>query len=263
MSAGRPQPPSGATPRHLRARLEDGEAVVGSWLSLASCGAAEVLARAGFDFLVVDLEHSTTSLESTEALLRTIEGCGSTPLVRLSSLDAVQIKRVLDAGAQGIVIPQVRSCADLDAAAAAMHYPPRGVRGVGLSRAQGYGASFDAYRLAFAQSAMLVAQIENTEAVAHIDALVEHPDLSACLIGPYDLSASLGLIGQLEHPRVLEAVERVVSACRIAGIPAGFHQVAPDPAALRRLLDAGHRFIAYGVDFTFLDAGARAGLAAR
>lgn len=248
--------------RSLRERLAAGEAVVGSWLSLGSASAAEVLARAGFDFLVVDLEHSPTSLETTEALLRAIEGAGSTPLVRLSSLDDVQIKRVLDSGARGVVVPQVRSVADLDAATAAMHYPPTGRRGVGLGRAQGYGAGFDAYRERFVREAVLVAQVENREAVAAIDALVQHPHLSACLIGPYDLSASLGVIGQLDHPLVREAIARVLQSCRQAGVPAGFHQVAPEPAALQRLLAEGHRFIAYGVDFAFLDAGARGGLAA-
>ena len=129
----------------LKQRLRQGATVVGGWLSLGSPAIAEIYCRAGFDFVVVDLEHSTTSLEHTEAIIRTVDLAGSTPLVRISSLDSVQIKRVLDAGAHGVIVPMVKSEADVERAARAMHYPPRGDRGVGLGRAQAYGPGFRDY----------------------------------------------------------------------------------------------------------------------
>lgn len=244
----------------LRDRLRAGDAVLGTWLTLADPAVAEIMARAGFHFLTVDLEHSPLSLAQAAELIRTAELAGAAPLVRLSSLDAVQVKRVMDAGAHGVIVPMVKSAADVAAAHAALHYPPIGTRGVGLGRAQGYGEGFDAYRAWLAEHAVLVAQLEHVDALDHLDAILGHPGLDAILIGPYDLSASMGLPGQLEHPRVTAALDRIVAACTVHGVPAGIHQVEPDPAALRRVLDQGYRFVAYGVDFRMLAAAARAGV---
>ncbi len=247
----------------LKERLRAGATVLGGWLSLGSPAIAEIFCRAGYDFLVVDLEHTTTSLETTEQLIRTVDLCGAVPLVRLSSLDPVQIKRVLDAGAHGVVVPMVTCAGDVERAARAMHYPPRGDRGVGLGRAQAYGASFREYVEGFAGRAVLVPQIENREAVAQIDAILAHPDVDACLVGPFDLSASLGVPGDFEHPTFRAALDTIERAAARAGVALGFHQVAPNPSALRQKRQAGYRFLVYGVDFSLLDAACRDGVVVR
>lgn len=244
----------------LRARLRAGEAVVGSWLTLADPTVAELMARAGYAFLVVDLEHSPRSLDQAAELIRTAELAGATPLVRLSGQDPVQVKRVMDAGAHGIIVPMCNSREQLAAMHAAMHYPPVGSRGVGLARAQGWGEGFHAYRAWLDEEALLVAQIEHAAALPQLDALLSFPGLDAVLVGPYDLSASLSHPGQLDHPAVAEALATIEAACARHGVPAGIHQVEPDPVALRLRMQQGYRFLAYSVDFRMLAVAAREGL---
>lgn len=244
----------------LRQRLRAGEAVVGTWLTLDSPAVAEIMARAGFAFVTVDLEHSPLTLAQAADLIRTAELAGSAPLVRLSAGDPVQVKRVMDAGAHGIIAPMITRREQVEALHAAMHYPPLGSRGVGLARAQGYGEGFDRYRTWLAEHAVLVAQLEHVDALKQLDAILSSRVLDACLVGPYDLSASMGLAGQLDHPDVLAALDRIRAAAERHGVPAGTHLVQPDPPQLRRLLDQGYRFLAYSVDFRMLAVAARQGL---
>ncbi len=127
----------------LKQKMRSGQQTVGSWITLAHPAIAEIMARAGFDWLVVDLEHSVITIREAEELIRTISLCGATPLVRLTANDAAQIKRVMDAGAHGIVVPMVKTKEDAVRAVSAVQYPPTGTRGVGLARAQGYWATFN------------------------------------------------------------------------------------------------------------------------
>ncbi len=246
----------------LKRRLAEGGRSIGSWASLGSPAIVEIMCAAGFEWVAVDLEHSTTTLERTEELIRVISLAGKTPLVRLGSNDPVEIKRVMDAGAHGVIVPNVKSGDEVRAASRAMHYPPRGERGVGLARAQGYGTSFDGYRAWIAESALLVPQIESREAVDRIDEILAIPDVDAFLVGPYDLSASLGVTGQFSHPDYVRALTRVREAGDRHGKPAGIHVVEPDPAQLRQRVAEGFRLIAYSVDFRMIDAASRLGLRA-
>jgi 2-dehydro-3-deoxyglucarate aldolase len=245
---------------HLNRLLKGGRAAIGGWAALGSARAAEVLAKAGYDWVAVDLEHTGISISEASACIAAIRGAGCSALVRLTSADPVLAKRLLDCGADGLIVPDIRTRAQLEMMRAAMLYPPDGTRGVGLWRAQGWGADFDSYRREWPDRAVLVAQIESAEAMRNLAELFSFDGLSAAMVGPYDLSASLGCPGELDHPRVLQAVADVRAAGREAGVPVGVHVVEPDPAALRASLDAGDRFIAYGVDFRFLDAGVRTGL---
>jgi 2-dehydro-3-deoxyglucarate aldolase len=246
----------------LRRRLAAGEATVGTWITLGHPSIADVLARAGFDWLVVDMEHSVIGLREAQDLLRAADVAGVPGIVRLPSNDPVVAKRVMDAGAAGVMVPMVNSAADAEAAVAAVRYPPRGTRGVGLARAQGYGApgAFAAYRDRLDDEAVVVVMIEHVDAVAAIDSILAVDGVDAFIVGPYDLSGSLGVPGELEDPRVLAALETVHAAGRRHGVPGGLHVVEPEPARLRAALDAGHRFVGYGLDVRFLDAGARSGL---
>ena len=155
----------------LKEKIRNGELTVGSWITLGNTAIAEILANAGYDWLVVDLEHTTISIEQAGELIRIINLAGVTPLVRLTSNDENQIKRVMDAGAHGIIVPMVNNAEDAINAVAATRYPPAGTRGVGLSRAQGYGASFQNYLLwqsDMNSGPIVVVQIEHINAVSNL-----------------------------------------------------------------------------------------------
>jgi len=248
-----------AVSANLKSRLDGGAATVGGWAALGSARAAEVLARAGYDWVAIDLEHTGISLDQASACIAAISPfCPA--LVRLPSADPVLAKRLLDAGAEGLIIPDVRTLAQLQTMHAAMHYPPSGTRGVGLWRAQGWGADFDTYRTGWPARGVLAAQIESAEAMRNLPELLSFAGLDAAMVGPYDLSASLGTPGELDAPAVLDALATVRATGRDLGLAVGVHVVEPEPAALQGALDAGDRFVAYGVDFRFLDAGSRTAL---
>jgi 2-dehydro-3-deoxyglucarate aldolase len=247
---------------NLKRRIAENQILLGSWITLSHPAIAEIMAYAGFDWLVIDLEHSVITIGEAEVLLRTIGSAGVAPLVRLTSNDADQIKRVMDAGATGIVVPMVKSRQDSEAAVAAVYYPPRGTRGVGLARAQGYGASFEDYRAWLEEEAVVIVQIEHIAAVNDIEAILSVDGVDGFIIGPYDLSASLGVPGQFSHPDVVSALERVEREARRLGKPGGFHVVESDPEALARHVRNGYRFLGYSLDIRLLDVGCRTGLAA-
>ena len=149
----------------LKKKLINCEITIGSWITLGSTAITEIMAKAGFDWLVIDLEHSTISIDMAGEMIRIIDLAGVTPLVRLTSNDPDQIKRCLDAGAHGIIVPMVNSSLEAKNAVSAMHYPPKGYRGVGLGRAQGYGANFSQYINWQKDSSVLIVQIEHKKAI--------------------------------------------------------------------------------------------------
>jgi 2-keto-3-deoxy-L-rhamnonate aldolase RhmA len=245
----------------LKASLREGRFTLGSWISLGHAAIAEIMARAGFDWLVIDLEHSAIGIELAAELIRIIDLCGVPPLVRLTSNDPDQIKRVLDAGAHGIVVPMVNTRAEAERAVAATRYAPAGFRGVGLSRAQGYGARFKEYLQWQADGPIVIVQIEHRDAVDRLDEILTVPGVDGFIIGPYDLSCSMGIPGQFEHAKYLDAVRRIREAGKRIGSPAGLHIVEPDLGRLDAAIREGYAFVAYSVDFRVLDVGMRSGVA--
>ncbi|MEW5911503.1 MAG: aldolase/citrate lyase family protein [Thermodesulfobacteriota bacterium] len=241
----------------LKKKLAAGELTVGSWITLGHPGIGEIMARAGFDWLVVDLEHSTISLPQAGELIRAIDLCGVPVLVRLSANDPVQIKRIMDAGAHGVVVPMVNSAAEAEAAVRAVQYPPRGQRGVGLGRAQGYGAAFAEYKRWLQEEAVVIVQIEHIQGVKNLAAIVAVDGVDGCIVGPYDLSGSLGRPGDFAHPDLAKAMQAVLAQAARSGKPAGLHVVEPDPAELKRRVQEGYRFLAYSVDIRMLDVACR------
>lgn len=237
----------------LKGRLASGALTVGSWLTVGHGSVAEVMARAGFDFLVIDIEHSVIELSQVQELVRAIEPSGVASIVRLSSNDAVQIKRVMDTGATGVMVPMVASAAEAAAAVRAVHYPPKGTRGVGLARAQGYGADFDGYRTRLEREAVVIVMIEHVDAVERIDEILSVVGVDGYIIGPYDLSGSLGIPGRFDDPRVVELIDRVLEAGQRLGVPGGLHVVDPEPERFARHVAAGFRLLGYGMDLRFLD----------
>jgi len=244
----------------LKSRLAEGQVTVGSWLTLAHPAIAEIMARAGFDWLTIDLEHSVITIREAEELIRIVELLGVAPLVRLSVNDPVQIKRVMDAGAHGVIVPMVNSPADAEAAVEAVRYPPMGKRGVGLARAQGYGSSFDHYREWINRESVVIVQVEHIEAVDNLEAILAIEGVDGFIVGPYDLSGSLGVPGQFDHPSMKEAMERIKTVGLSSGKVFGIHVIEPNVEELRQRLDAGYSFVAYSLDIRMLDHACRSGL---
>ncbi|MBI3693967.1 MAG: 2,4-dihydroxyhept-2-ene-1,7-dioic acid aldolase [Acidobacteria bacterium] len=247
---------------HLKRDLRSHRVTIGSWITLAHPSIAEILARAGFDWLTVDLEHSVITIEQAGDLIRIIELCGVAPLVRLSFNDPVQAKRVMDAGAHGVIVPMVNSRAEAERAVAAVRYPPRGARGVGLARAQGYGAGFEEYRAWLERESVVIVQIEHIQAVEHLDEILRVEGVDGFLVGPYDLSGSLQVPGQFEHPAMLEALAEIRRVASARNAAAGYHVVHPRPDLVIEKIEQGYCFLAYSVDMLFLGEMCRHGVRA-
>jgi 2-dehydro-3-deoxyglucarate aldolase len=218
------------------------------------------MAAAGFDWLVLDTEHSVLELSEVQMLIQVLEGRGCPAIVRLTSNHPDQIKRVMDAGATGVMVPMIKTAADAEAAVRAVYYPPQGQRGVGLARAQGYGARFQQYRHWLEENAVIIAMIEHIDAVNAIDSILSVPGVDAYIIGPYDLSGSIGRPGEFDYPEVQAAIERVKDAGRRLGKPGGIHVVEPDVDQLRHNIQAGFSFLGYGLDIRILDTVCRSHL---
>ncbi|NQW04624.1 MAG: 2,4-dihydroxyhept-2-ene-1,7-dioic acid aldolase, partial [Acidobacteria bacterium] len=181
------------------------------------------MADAGFDWLAIDLEHSAIGLREAQELIRVIDAAGVAPLVRLTANDPNQAKRLLDAGAKGVIVPMVNTAAEATAAVAAVRYPPHGRRGVGLARAQGYGATFEEYLRIGEQNTVVVVQIEHADAVQNLQSILGVSGVDATIIGPYDLSGSVGLPGQFDAPAVTELLSTYEAVSRTTGVPMGYH----------------------------------------
>jgi 2-keto-3-deoxy-L-rhamnonate aldolase RhmA len=241
----------------LRERIASRTLTIGSWITLGHPSIAEIVAKAGFDWLVIDLEHSMIDLQQAAELIRTADLCGVPPLVRLTANDPDLIKRVMDAGAHGIIVPMVNSADEASAAVAATRYAPRGTRGVGLSRAQRFGPGFKDYLEWQKEGPIVLVQIEHRDGVARLEEILAVPDVDGFVIGPYDLSCSMGIPGQFERPEFVSALRRVLDTAKRLERPAGMHLVEPDLDRLDDAIRDGYTFIAYSVDFRILDVGLR------
>jgi len=245
---------------NLKQKLKNSEATIGSWITLAHPAIAEIMAKAGFDWLVVDLEHSVITIREAEELIRVIDLCNVVPLVRVSSNDPIQIKRVMDAGAHGVVIPMINSPEEAEKAVAAVRYPPRGIRGVGLARAQGYGINFNDYTEWVNKESVVIVQIEHIDAINNLGKILSTDGVDGFIVGPYDLSASLGFPGQFDHTLMINAMKKVSSIGNDSGKTPGIHIVEPNIKELKQRKDQGYRFIAYSLDIRMLDQASRLGL---
>ena len=233
---------------------------IGSWITLGHPAVAEIMADAGFDWLAVDLEHSVITIREAEDLIRVIELKGVIPLVRLSSNNEVQIKRVMDAGAHGVIVPMICTATDAENAVNAVKYPPLGKRGVGLARAQGYGTKFEKYRQWQDEKTVVIAQIEHIEAVRNLESIFDVEGIDGYIVGPYDLSGSMGIPGQFMAADYLSALETIMEIARSKNMPGGVHLIEPNPSELKRLIKEGNRFIAYSLDIRMIDVSCREGL---
>jgi 2-dehydro-3-deoxyglucarate aldolase len=238
----------------IKKKLKEGKVSIGSWMSMAHVSIAEILASTGYEWVVIETEHTAIDVSEVLRLIIAIEGRGAIPLVRLAWNDPIQAKAVMDSGAAGVLVPMVNSKADAELAVNSIKYPPLGFRGVGLARAQGYGVTFDKYVEASNRDSLLMVQIEHIDAVENIDEILSVPGIDGTFIGPYDLSLSMGLAGKLNHPDVESAKQRVVTATKDHGLIAGIHLVHPYTAIedLKQCVRASYQFIALGTDILFI-----------
>ena len=242
-------------------KLFDSEVVsIGSWVTLAHPAIAEIMANAGFDWLAIDLEHSVITIREAEELIRVIQLSGVIPLIRLTSNDAQLIKRVMDAGAHGVIVPMVNNADDAVQAVKAVKYPPLGNRGVGLARAQKYGADFKGYQTWVVSQPVIVAQIEHYEAVENFESIVTTPGISGFMIGPFDLSSSMGIPGKFEHPDFIQAINTINHQANKLGVNGGIHIIEPEIDELSTAIQNGYSFIAYSLDVRMLDVSCRSAL---
>ena len=232
----------------LRRALLEREVTLGSWIQIGHPACAEVMARVGFDWVCVDLEHGAIDLETTADIFRALGGFDCVPVARLPLNDPIWIHRTLDAGARGLIIPMVKTAAEAEAAVREAKYPPRGVRGFGYSRANLHGADFEPYIASANDEIALIMQIEHKDALANLDAILRVEGVDAVFIGPLDLSGSLGITGQLEHPQMVAALDQYRAACHAHKKSAGLHIIRPSEESVRRALDQGYTMLALGLD---------------
>jgi len=233
-----------------------GKPQIGLWLSLSSSYSAEVCAGSGFDWLLLDTEHSPNEIDMVLSQLQAIAPYPSHPVVRVAWNDAVIVKRTLDVGAQTLLFPFVQSAAEAAAAVAATRYPPRGIRGVaGTTRATRFGRVKDYAKRAHEETCVLV-QVETQEAVDAIEAIAKVDGVDGIFIGPADYHASLGYPGETANPAVLPKIEEAVRRIRAAGKAPGI--LTPDEKLAKRYLELGALFVAVGADIGLLARGSEA-----
>ena len=222
--------------------------LLGGWTSLAHPSITEIFTSAGLDFIGIDLEHSTISLEQAGRIIAATHAGGAACLPRISSHNGEQIKRLLDSGADGIIVPNVSRLSEVEQVVEWCKYPPLGKRSYGVARAQDYGFNFEEYTRTWNERSLIVIQIESKEGIEAADDLLSHDCLDGAMIGPYDLSGSLGIPGQLSDPRVTAACARVVETCRRKGRACGTQIIDPTEENVGVAFGAGYTFVVLASD---------------
>jgi len=230
---------------------------IGSWLTLNNPEIAEIMADAGFDWLCVDMEHSVIDFNEAKQIILTIQSKGLKAFVRIGENNSLIMKRILDAGADGIIVPSVNSLEEAKKAVAAFKYPPMGKRGVGLSRAQGYGFSFEHYKDNLCKDLTLILQIEHINAIDQLSDIVALDGVDGTFIGPYDLSGSIGKPGEWNDPKVKEALISYEKIAISSNKYVGYHVIEPDHSLIIEKINKGYNFIAFSLDTLFLGSIAR------
>ena len=241
----------------LKTKLLNNQLTIGSWITLGSPNIAEIMAQAGFEWLTVDMEHSVITIDVAQKLIQVIDSCGVVPLVRVGENNPNLIKRVMDAGACGVIVPMVNTREQAEAAVKAVKYPPVGTRGVGLARAQGYGFDFDDYADTVNDESVVIVQVEHIDSVNNLEDILSVEGVDGCIIGPYDLSGSLGVPGNFTHPDVLAALKKVENVCEKMNVPLGMHVIEPDYELVIDNVKKGYTFIAFSLDSLFLGTSCR------
>jgi len=240
----------------FREKLVTDQASVGSWIQLSGSSSAEIMAHAGYDWIAVDLEHGSITTNQLPDLFRSLESGRTMPLVRIAQGESKDCKQALDAGAYGVIVPMVSSAQQLKLVISYCCWPPSGRRGVGFSRANLFGKYFDSYSEE-AQHPIIIAQIEEINAVDNLESILSVSGLDAIMVGPYDLSASMGITGQFGHEKFITIMKTILDIAKSKGVPCGIHVVKPDNQELKQRIQEGYKFIAYSIDSVFLNSSSK------
>jgi 4-hydroxy-2-oxoheptanedioate aldolase len=242
--------------KQLKQRIQKGEALAGTFLSLGNAVVSEMIGHSGFDFVIIDLEHGSGNEQDTLHQLQALEAGSASAIVRVESFERQRVHRVLDMGAEGIMFPRIRTVGEARKAAASLYYPPKGVRGVAkLVRASGYGQEFDRYLARQEQDIVGIIQVETEEILGCLEEVAALDGVDLLFVGPMDLSMALGIFGDFGHPRFVEALKATAGAARKAGKACGI--LLPTPSHLPAWYEIGYRFFTGGGDLGFISAGAR------
>jgi 2-keto-3-deoxy-L-rhamnonate aldolase RhmA len=239
----------------MRESLRSGEAVVGTWVSLAEPAVAELLAP-DFEFVVLDTEHTPNTLETVANCARAVDAAPgeALPIARVAWNDPVRTKRILDLGLGGVMVPMVETPDEAEAAVAACRYPPEGIRGMAAARAHDYGRSFDEYVERANDDVLTILQVETEEGLSNVEEIAAVDGVDALFVGPADLSANLGVLGEWESDAFVDGVERIVTAAQDAGTPVG--TLGVDVDQLRAFDSFDYDYVIAGVDAAMLLGGA-------
>jgi 2-dehydro-3-deoxyglucarate aldolase/4-hydroxy-2-oxoheptanedioate aldolase len=229
--------------------MRNGDLLLGTILTLPSPETAELLSQAGFDWLFVDMEHTSLGVKDVQRILQAV-GKEFPCLVRVPVMDKTWIKKVLESGPAGIIVPHVNAPEDADKILRWSKYPPEGTRSVGISRAQGYGMNLQDYMTKANQTLVVLPQVEHIEAVKNLESFVKIPGLSAIFVGPYDLSGSVGKLGKVEDPEVQGMIQEVHAVCSNAGMVTGIF--GGDAEEVKSYIDIGYSLVAVGTDTSYL-----------
>jgi 4-hydroxy-2-oxoheptanedioate aldolase len=240
----------------VKEMLQAGKVTIGPIVQIPSGPVASLLSRSGFDWLWIDMEHGGITIETAQLMIDATKGSPTIPLVRIPWNHHWLAKPVLDAGAMGVITPLVNTKEEAASSVAALRYPPEGVRGFGPSFAAArWGLTVPEYAKAANREILAIVQIEDIEAVNRIDEILSVPGVDLVFIGMFDLSGSMGLLGQTSHPKVEEAAQRVLAAAKKSRVPAGIIALAPDE--INRRIAEGFQFIAVSTDALLLTSAAR------
>jgi 2-dehydro-3-deoxyglucarate aldolase len=236
----------------LKKKLLNREQTIGSWITIPHQAVIDVLGECGFDWLTIDMEHTPIDYNELQVLIGFIQSKNIAALVRVGKNEELGIKRALDAGADGIIVPMTSSGADARQAVDYAKYPPLGKRGVGLSRAQRYCFGFDGYKEWMKENLVVIAQVEHIVGVQNIRDIIQTEGIDGAFIGPYDLSASLGIPGQFDDPLVKQALAAFEEACLEHKFSMGYHVIEPNHTLVEQKIKAGYNFIAFSTDYHFM-----------
>lgn len=233
-------------------KIRSGKHSLGGWVMTNSVTSAEIMSQAGFDWVCIDAEHSSVSKETSTDMLRAIELHGAEPFVRISLNDEVEIKKYLDMGAKGIIVPMIKSYSEVTSAISYIKYPPAGNRSYALSRCTKYGENSEEYFRESNNNIFITIMIEHVNTIKDIDKIFSHKDLDAILIGPYDLSGSMGIPGNFDHPEFTKILDHIYKKAREYSLPIGIHEVHPTKIKIKQLIEKGYKLIACGIDTLFI-----------
>lgn len=234
--------------RGLRESIYNSIPSIGTWMQIPSPEIAEILsALKVYEWIVIDMEHGSFSRSQLPSIIRAINLNSTLPFVRLQSKEISAVKDVVDCGFLGYIIPMVETRKEIDDIFNATNYPPLGNRGVGFSRSNQYGINFD-IALENNERPFLVAMIETKSAIENLDEILSSENLDCILVGPYDLSASLGICGDFESHIFKNAISKIKNSCNQYNVPFGIHLIEPSSLKLKKLIEEGAKFIAYSID---------------